>query len=261
MKTIKIPFSSREDTKGTELAPDEVLEKTKELFMSEEGILPAFDINSVNVVSLNIEETNKNIYSKALETLKNNVRPLFLGGDHSITLPIIKAFSQVYPGNPGIVIFDAHPDAKNNFTPSQEDLLCALVNQNIIKKENIILVGTRNWDKNEIEFIQKNKIKYFQMKEIISDGINEVSDSVMSVAKNFKDLYVSIDIDVLDPAFAPGTGYIEPGGLTTRELLFFLHRLKKLHNLRAFDLVEINLKKDINDMTIKVGAKTLVELS
>lgn len=263
MKIIKIPSSQGGLGKanGAELAPDKVLEQTKELFMSEEGILPNFDIDKVEIISSNIEETNKNIYSKSLEVLKNNVRPLFLGGDHSVTYPVVKAFKEIYPKNPGIIIFDAHPDAENDFMPpSQEDLLCALVNQNIIKKENIILVGTRNWDKNEIEFIQKNKIKYFSMKEIIAEGINEISESIMSVAKNFKDLYVSIDIDVLDPAFAPGTGYIEPGGLTTRELLFFLHRLKKLQNLRAFDLVEINPKKDINDMTVKVGAKILVEL-
>ena len=91
-------------------------------------------------------------------------------------------------------------------------------------------------------------------------GNNDVLEAIMSVAKNFKYLYVSIDIDVLDPAFAPGTGYIQPGGLTTRELLFFLHRLKRLQNLRAYDLVEVNPSKDVNDMTSKVGAKILVEL-
>ncbi len=263
MKIIKIPFSQGGLGKafGSELAPDKVLEQTKELFMSEDGILPNFDVDSVNVVDSNIEETNKNICSKALNTLKNNVRPLFLGGDHSVTYPTVKAFKEVYPENPGIIIFDAHPDCENDFMPpSQEDLLCAMVNQNLIKKENIILIGTRNWDKNEIEFIQKNKIKYFPMKEIIAEGVHEISESLMSVAKNFSDLYVSIDVDVLDPAFAPGTGYIEPGGLTTRELLFFLHRLKKLHNLRAFDLVEINPSKDINDITSKAAAKILVEL-
>jgi agmatinase len=263
MKVIKIPSSlgGLGKADGAELAPDKVISKTKELFMSEDKVLPNFDVDKVEVVASNIEETNKNIYSKALEVLKNNVKPLFLGGDHSVTYPIVKAFSEVYSENPGIIIFDAHPDAENDFMPpSQEDLLCAMVNQNVIKKENIILIGTRNWDKNEIEFIQKNKIKYFPMKEIAKEGIHEISESLMAVAKNFKDLYVSIDIDVLDPAFAPGTGYIEPGGLSTRELLFFLERLKKLQNLRAFDLVEVNPAKDVNDITSKVGAKILVEL-
>ena len=263
MKIIKIPSSQGGLGKadGSELAPDKVLEQTKDLFISEGGILPNFDVEQVDIVQSNIEETNNNIYKKAREILKNNTKPLFLGGDHSITFPIVKAFKEIYQENPGIIIFDAHPDAENDFMPpTQEDLLCALINQNIIKKENIILVGTRNWDKNEIEFIKTNKIKYFSMKEIAQEGKNEVAESIMSVAKNFKDLYISIDIDVLDPAFTPGTGYIEPGGLTTRELLFFLHKLKLLKNLKAFDLVEINPKKDINNLTSKVGAKILVEL-
>jgi len=263
MKLIKIPSSQGGLGKadGSELAPDIIIEKTKELFMSEDGILPNFDIDKVNIIPSNIEETNKNIEEKAKQILKDNEKPLFLGGDHSITFPIVKAFKEIYPENPGIIIFDAHPDAENDFMPpTQEDLLQGLINQNIIKTENIILIGTRNWDKKEIEFINKHKIKFFNMKEIAKEGIKEVSESIMSVARNFKDLYISIDIDVLDPAFAPGTGYQEPGGLTTRQLLFFLHRLKLLKNLRAYDLVEINPKKDINDLTSKVGAKILIEL-
>ena len=80
-------------------------------------------------------------------------------------------------------------------------------------------------------------------------------------AKNFDNLYISIDIDVIDPAFAPGTGYIEPAGLTSREFLYFLHRLKNLKNIRGYDIVEINPKKDINNLTTKLGAKILVELN
>ena len=263
MKVIKIPSSQGGLGKadGSELAPDKILEKTKELFMSEDSVLPNFDIDSVEIDSGNIEETNNNIYTKSLDVLKNNTRPLFLGGDHSVTYPLIKAFASVYPSNPGVIIFDAHPDCENDFMPpTQEDLVNGLVNQNVIKKENIILIGIRNWDKNEIEFIRKNKIKFFNMKEIAKEGLHEISESLMSIANNFSDLYISIDIDVLDPAFAPGTGYMEPGGLSTRELLFFLHRLKRMKNLRAFDIVEINPAKDVNDMTSKVGAKILVEL-
>lgn len=263
MKIIKIPSSlgGLGKATGAELAPDKVLEQTNELFFSEDGCLPLFDQDKVEIIKSNIEETNKNIYCKAKVILKQTIKPLFLGGDHSITYSLVKAFVETYPENPGIIVFDAHPDAENDFMPpTQEDLLCCLVNQNLIKKENIILVGTRNWDKNEIEFIQKHKIKYFPMKEIIKEGLHEISESIMSVAKNFSALYVSIDIDVLDPAFAPGTGYLEPGGLSTRELLFFLHRLKRLNNLKAYDLVEINPEKDINNMTSKVGAKILVEL-
>ena len=99
------------------------------------------------------------------------------------------------------------------------------------------------------------------MNEFSIEGIKEISESVMSVVKNFGSLYISIDIDVLDPAFAPGTGYAEPGGLTTRELLLFIHRLKRMHNLKAMDIVEVNPEKDVNDITSKTAAKLVVELT
>ena len=216
-----------------------IIEQINKDSLSELGILPLFDV-----------EERGNIK----EILKNNSECIFLGKSHSITLPIVKSFKEVYPINPGIIIFDAHPDAED-----ERDLLTGLINQNIIKKENILLVGTRSYKKQELEFLNKNKIKCFSMKEISQEGIHEISESLMSVAKNFKDLYISIDIDVLDPAFAPATDFPEPGGLTTRELLFFIHRLKKMHNLRACDLSEINPEKDINNITSKVGAKILVE--
>ncbi|MBU0627571.1 MAG: arginase family protein [Nanoarchaeota archaeon] len=245
MKLIKI--NSKD---GIDFA-DKIIGNIDKDCLSESGILPLFDVEAVKL---------ENLYEKAKDILKNNTRPLFLGRNHSITLPIVKAFEEVYPSNPGIIIFDAHPDANNKLMPAgQDDLLVGLVNQGIIKKENIIMAGTRAWTKEEFDFIQKNKIKYFSMKEIVSEGIKEVSESLMIAARNFSDLYVSIDIDVLDPAFV-SVDCNEPGGLTTRELLFFLHRLKKMHNLRAFDLSEINPEKDKDDLTSKVGAKILVEM-
>ena len=83
----------------------------------------------------------------------------------------------------------------------------------------------------------------------------------MSVARKFDALYVSVDIDVLDPAFAPGTGYTEPGGLTTRELIYFIQRLKNLKNIQMWDLVEVNPEKDVNNLTVMVAAKLIVEMS
>ncbi len=262
MKVIKVETSQGglKKADGAELAPDKILEQAKEIFMSESNILPIFDVDKVDIVENNIEETNYNIYKKAKEIFEESNSPVFLGGDHSITFSIVKAFAEKY-NNAGIIIFDAHLDAVNDFMPpTQEDLVTGLVNQKIIKPENIILIGTRNWHSNEIEFVKKNKIKFFTMKDIANEGKEEISDAIMSIAKNFENLYISIDIDAIDPAFAPATGYIEPGGLTSREFLYFLHRLKNLKNIKGYDIVEINPKKDINDMTSKLGAKILVEL-
>lgn len=260
MRIAKVPFSKAGlgKSEGCELAPDEIMEQAKEIFLSEDGKKPGFKVDKIPVNDSNISETNENIFDYVMQ----QEEPLILlGGDHSITFSAFSAFSKKFQ-NPGLVIFDAHPDCENYFKPpTHEDFVNVLIKDNIVNKNNIILIGIRNWDKNEFDFIKKNKIKHFTMKEIFEEGARDVCDAVMSVARNFGALYVSVDIDAADPAFAPGTGYIEPGGLTSRELLYFLSRLKKLNNLKMVDIVEINPKKDINNLTTKLGAKILVEMN
>ena len=124
----------------------------------------------------------------------------------------------------------------------------------------VIIVGLRNWHSNEYNFLKDKKVKYFTMKEVFERGVREICDSVMFVAKQWPSLYLSIDIDAVDPAFAPGTGHKSPGGLTSRELLYFVQRLMNLHNLKMFDIVEINPAKDVNNLTVKLGAKIIREL-
>ena len=79
----------------------------------------------------------------------------------------------------------------------------------------------------------------------------------MEIANTFSELYISIDIDVLDPCYAPGTGYLEPAGLSTLELIYSLKKLKILKNLRRVDLVEVNPEKDTNNLTINTAKKIL----
>jgi len=259
MKIIKIAATNGlGNTKGTEFAPDKVVEKLKqEIYLNEAGLKPEFKIESIPVEKSNIEQTNENIYNFLIQ---NDDIPIIIGGDHSITYACFKAFSKRFQ-NPGLIVFDAHPDLVNDFNPpTHEDFLRVLIREGYLKKENVILVGTRNWHSNEEDFLKKNKLKNFTMAEIARESLHDVCDSVMSVARLWQACYISIDIDVVDPAFAPGTHFIEPGGLTSRELLYLLSRLKNLKNLKAFDLVEINPQKDINSLTVKLGAKIVAEL-
>ena len=145
--------------------------------------------------------------------------------------------------------------------PTHEDFVKVLINKNHLKKENLILVGLRNWHKDEYEFLKKNKIRYFPMKDLTQENLHDITDSIMYIAKKFSPLYISIDIDVIDPAFAPGTGYPEPAGLTPRQFLYILHRIKNLKNIKIIDLVEINPEKDKNNLTSKLGAKIIAELA
>ena len=94
---------------------------------------------------------------------------------------------------------------------------------------------------------------------LILEDIDNIADTIMEFAGK-KEVYVSIDIDVVDPAFAPATGYLEPGGLTSREFIYLIQRINKIKNLRAVDIVEINPEKDKDNLTVKLGAKVLAEL-
>ncbi len=239
MKIIKIPHSEGTDVnKGCEKAPNEIVKQLNECWSNEN-----FQDSKYEVVNSNIKELHDG--------------DIFLGGDHSISYYIFKKF---FNKNSGILIFDAHPDLYEHFKePMQTDWLYFLIKEKLIKPENIILVGIRNLDMKEVGIIKDYKIKYFSSRTLFNN-IEDSCDSIMEQARSFSDLYISIDIDILDPAFAPGTGYIEPGGLSTRELLYLIQRIKLLKNIRKYDLVEVNPDKDINFMTLKAAAKIIKEL-
>ncbi len=259
MRILKIPFAGGGLGRGngSEEAPDKIVSLLDELFLNEDGKDVKIDVDKVDVVKNNLEETNDRI-TKKVSALPE--RSIILGGDHSITYACVRGYVQNFHDS-GIIIFDAHPDCENDFAPpSQEDVVCALVNEGLIDASRIIIIGLRNWDGNEIEFLNKKRIKYFSMKQIFEYSIKDIMDTVTETAKQWKNLYLSIDIDAVDPAFAPGTGYREPAGLSSRELIYCLQRIKRLPNLRMIDIVEINPPKDVVDMTSKLGAKIIKEL-
>ncbi len=260
MRIIQIPLNTgaMKKKKGIEKAPKEIVKHLEEFYLKENGLLPLFDIESYKIDNSNIEDSN-NIITKEISML--DVPSILIGGDHSLTYAAFRGFSKRYK-NPGLMVFDAHLDCENDFSPpTHEDYLRALITEGHLKKQNVILAGIRNMHSNELEFAKKNKLKIYDMKELSFDGLRETADAIMSVARTFDALYVSVDIDVLDPAFAPGTGYIEPGGMTTRQLLYFIQRLKNLKNIQIWDLVEVNPDKDINNITVKTATKLIVEMS
>lgn len=232
MKFVKVKYGkgSMGRNEGCEKAPDLLLNKGEE----------------VRIVKDNVDETMENI-----SDFKGD---FFVGGDHSITYGSFKGFAKKF-SNPGIIVFDAHPDLEVNAgSVSHEDYLRKLVEEGILKKENILLIGVRSISGNEREFMKKMKI--FYMMDIFRNE-KFVCDSVMKDSSRFDGLYLSIDIDVLDPAFAPGTGYLEVGGMDLNQLLYFLRRIRKMKNLRRIDLVEINPEKDKDNLTINVGRKII----
>jgi len=213
-----------------------IVEHLKDFHLSESGMLPVFDIKEVKPEAIDSEIA----YYCAL-----------VASDPSATYHGFKAFVKQNPGA-GLILFDAH---------AGHDSLKRLVDEKILDKNNIALVGTRSFDKEEKRFLEENNIKKYPMREISFEGLQEVADSVMSVAREWKKAYVSIQLDVLDPAFAPAVKDPQPGGLSVRELIYFIQRLKMLRNIGMADVVGLDLAKDANELTAKVAAKIVIELS
>jgi arginase family enzyme len=262
MEIVRVRLiNSMGKTDGCEKAPVEVLKKLRDIGSSEQKKI--IDVSSLNLeeihVNLNdVEEANYLIFKNSKEIFEKNSKAFFIGGDHSISYSITKAFSEI-EANPFLIIFDAHADCvAPGKEPTHEEWLRKLIEDGF-NPGNVILISARNlWDE-EIEFLKKNKIALISM-DVLREDLEGVCDLVMERAIKSSGFYVSIDIDSIDPAFAPGTGYLEPGGLSSRDVIYFLKRLVLLENFRGADIVEINPDIDVNEMTVKLGAKLLSEM-
>lgn len=252
---VKVPGinSALVDTKGCRNAGN--------VLISELG-KDNLDIEEIHVDNGNLEEADELIYKNSLKVLEEQDKVVFLGGDHSISYSTVRGFMDSSDSEKCLIIFDAHADCMDlweNKTPDHEEWLSALIKLGF-PVENIMLVGARKFHENEIKFLKENKIKQININSIEED-IDNIADTLMEFC-NGKETYVSIDVDVCDPVFAPATGYQEVGGLSSRQLIYLIQRLKKVPTLRAIDIVEINVVEDKkhNYLTTKLGAKLLGEL-
>jgi len=226
------------------------LKKTREMNI--------FDFEEIHVDNSNLIEQEKLIYENSREIFEGQDKVIFLGGDHSISYNIGRAFLDVFGDDSRLIVFDAHPDVMPAMKePTHEEWLRGLIEKGW-KAENILLVGLRKIELEERRYLDEKKVRYFEVDKI--EDFEAVCDSVMEFANSGK-TYISFDIDVIDPAFAPSTGYLEPGGMSSREILYFARRIAKTKNIIAVDLVEIDSEsdKDKKNITVKLGAKIINE--
>ncbi|MEM4396067.1 MAG: arginase family protein [Candidatus Woesearchaeota archaeon] len=231
-------------------APDEI---EKEIY---ENIFGSIYLKNPSI-SFNFYEVNENdTIDRTLnlieeEIIKKDIDAT-IGGNHVISYATIKSFKKKYPYGK-VIIFDAHPDVESDFFISHEDYLRILINEKILKNKDVILIGLRNASNEELKFLKSKKIKYFSAKDVY---FNE--KKVINFLSKLKGpCFISIDIDVFDPSFAPGTGYIESFGISPFQFLKIIEALK---DIRMFDIIEINCEKDIKRITINLAARIIYEL-
>lgn len=262
MEIIRVCLiNSLEETFGCEKAPNEILKELKNIELNESG--KEINFNKLNLEEIhvdlnNIEEANYLIFENSKEAFEKNFKTFFIGGDHSISFSIGRAFNKIQE-NPLLIVFDAHADCyEEDKNPTNKEWLRGLVESGFDGRK-IISITTRKMCVEESEFIKQHGITLISM-DVLQEDLQGICDMVMERARASGGFYVSIDIDCVDPAFAPGTAFLEPGGISSRELIYFIKRLSLLNNFKGADIVEINPDKDVNNMTIKLGARLLAEM-
>jgi agmatinase len=191
--------------------------------------------------------------------------PVVLGGDHSIAYPNISAAAPVYGyGELAVVQFDTHADTGTenwgvkyaHGTPFRH-----LIDEGIVRGDRLIQVGLRGywpWPE-EFAWAREKGVVWHRMDEIDERGIGPVIDDVLSEISDAGALWLSVDVDALDPAFAPGTGTPEPGGMTTRELLRAVRRLVLDRGLAGMEVVEVSPPYDHSGITAMSAHRVVVE--
>ena len=193
-------------------------------------------------------EIFESIFARTTSLLEGGDRIISLGGDHSVTFPIIKAYRAFYP-ELHILQVDAHGDLYHDFEGnfySHASPFARIMEANLA--DSLTQIGNRTMTTHQRAQAERFNVKVVEMKEFDINQLPELKGP----------LYLTFDLDVLDPAFAPGVSHYEPGGMTVREAL----KLLELINvpLIGADIVELNPRRDINDMTAMVAAKLLKEI-
>jgi len=184
------------------------------------------------------ERAYKQIKKTARKVLSDGKFPVFLGGEHSITHPIVAAMKQFYK-NLCVLHFDAHADLRDSY---EEDFYShACVMRRVFElKVPIVSVGIRSQDEKEHSFAEYQDLPIYYAKDI-SKNKRWMSNVIKKLRKN---VYLSFDVDVFDPSIVPSTGTPEPGGLSWEEIVLFFTRLAKSKSrVVGFDFVELSPKK------------------
>lgn len=194
-----------------------------------------------------VDKTFGRVEAAVLEVVGKKARPIILGGDHSITYPVVRALAKKY-SSLSILHFDAHPDLYEELYGDRYSHACpfARIMEERLAKE-LVQVGVRAATSDQRVMARRHGVRMIEMKDLKG-----------GLALSFRHpLYISFDLDALDPAFAPGVSHHEPGGLTTRQAIDIIHSMKA--DLIGMDVVELNPTRDPSGITAAAAVKIIKE--
>ena len=229
--------------------------------------LNAVDYGNAPIDRFSAERSMPYVRAMVREIAETGAIPVVIGGDHSLEYPDVAGVADVYgKENVGVIHFDAHYDAAadgySGHMITHGQPIYQLIEEGHVLGRNYIQVGLRGyWPGPEgFEWMREHEMRYHTMVEIERDGWPAVMERILAEANDGPEyLYVSFDIDVLDPAYTPGTGTPEPAGLTPRELFPLVRALCTENNLVGFELVELNPLVDPGYTTVMNSSRIVQE--
>ncbi|MFT4759178.1 MAG: arginase [Paraglaciecola sp.] len=257
IQLLGVPYDQNSSfLKGSSLAPPRIR------LMDSEGSANTFcengkaiesgkfynDLGDISFEKRDAKSVYKTIKKRVKKALKSGDKLLCLGGDHSVSFPIIEVHTKQYKSL-NVLHLDAHADLYDDFEGnpfSHASPFARLMEKGLIN--SLTQVGIRTFNTHQKEQAKRFKVNVIEMKDFNFNFIKSLKGP----------LYISLDLDVLDPAFAPGISHHEPGGMTTRELIKIIQSIKV--PIIGADIVEYNPTRDVRNMTAMVAYKMMKEL-
>ena len=260
INVIGVPLNLGCDREGVERAPNHLRERGLMKLIRGNGHR-AFDLGNLYVPPVSeadkfargnsmkyldaIVEVNNNLAELVYDTLRGGAFPLVIGGDHSLGLGSASGVGKCYDGN----IHGMPLSALMGM--GSEELVNVYAPGNKVNPQNVFLVGTRSLDEGEWDLIEREKLSVYTMETIHLKGIGFVAEDIKRKLKERKirNVHFSIDVDSIDPRFAPGTGTRVCEGLMPDEFNNFVDHMLSTNLIKSMDLVELNPELDVNEQT------------
>jgi len=258
-----VPDESRSHAlrKGTDTAPDILRSASNEseFFVRDDKMIPTVPMKGTLEGKRVFDAGNikrDQVYEHISSIVKAGKMPVTIGGDHSLTTDVLAAVSKSSGKKLSLLYFDAHPD----FVSSTRGYYGSVMTDSADHVDFVksMTIGTRAAEPEEIENAKNACLQMVTPIDIVELGVHRVAEMILSKTTGNK-VYVSIDLDCVDPASAPGVSVPSPGGLTTADLLFLLTKVMGAGNVAGFDIVELSPDYDLNNMTAYLAARILTE--
>ncbi|MDE1872232.1 MAG: arginase family protein [Thaumarchaeota archaeon] len=256
---LGVPDESKSHSlrKGTSEAPHKIREisNIRDTYKKGSGISTGFPLGGINTKVYDYGNILRTEVSDVIGkiSLKSKI-PITVGGDHSISIDIIKSLSKRY-GSISLVYFDAHPD----FISSSSGYYGSVVHDVLpdIDTKSSIQIGIRTPEQEEIDNIKKYDLSVITPFDILKNGIAEIEKTILG--KIGKNVYISVDMDAIDPAYAPGVSVPVPLGLGNLEVVYLLKSIVK-SGIVGLDIMEVCPGYDIKDRTSHLASRMIAEV-